>query len=155
MPSNEALELIEQVLNEGRFKDAYISKTREKENDLDIAIANNNIYKVNELLRLYKQAKKFLEDAKTKEKTKDGSHYWTLPNWLIALLVPVEGIAINACINSKKTKFTDQEIGRIEEAFDRCIAKAEAFLAEDFTDNKTKHEAAMILIEALNTLLNE
>lgn len=69
--------------------------------------------------------------------------------------MPIGGTLINAWSTSKKTKFSDEEIGKMEELFDKCIAKAEAFLAKDFTDNKTKHEAACILVEALNTLLNE
>lgn len=156
MSNNKAVKLIEQVLNEGRFKDTYIDLTSVKNAELDAAIAKNDIYRVTELLKVYKKAKKFLEEAKRKEKTQDRSHYWEIPNWILTLLLPIGGTLINVWSTSKKTKFSDEEISKMEEIFDKCIAKAEAFLAEDFIDDKkTKHEAACILIEALNTLLNE
>ena len=100
--SNEAVSLVEQVLNEGRFRDKAINVAKNSEYDLENAIKTNDTKKVKRLAELYTRALNFIREAKSQ---KNVNKYWSLPNWLIFLIVPFPlSAGVNAIINKDKTK---------------------------------------------------
>ena len=142
MASEKAVKLINKVLNEGRFHDKDIEVAdKSAKDDLEAALKDKDIKKLRDLRAKYEKALKYIEEAKTKKYVADGK-YWEAPEWIIAIS-PV-GAGITAYLSSRKTKFTKDELEKMEESLKKAQAKVEEFFAKE---KEATHEAAVKLIE--------
>lgn len=125
-----AVKLIEQVLKEGRYQDNAIVKAKVKaEYDLDKAIENGDEKTVKKLKDQYEKARSLIRAARGKKKLPDGKHYWEVPEWLLFLLAPWPlSSAIITYTSSQKTKFTDEELDKIDDTLKKAIEKCDKFL---------------------------
>lgn len=125
-----AVKLIEQVLKEGRYQDNTIKKAEVKaEYDLDKAIENGDEKTVKKLKAQYEKARGLIKAARGKKKLPDGKHYWEVPEWLLFLLAPWPiSSGIITYTTSQKTKFTDEELDKIDATLEKAIEKCDKFL---------------------------
>lgn len=125
-----AVKLIEQVLKEGRYQDKSIEKAEVKaEYDLDEAIEEDDEKRVKKLKAQYEKARGLIKAARGKKKLPDGKHYWEVPEWLLFLLAPWPiSSGIITYTTSQKTKFTDEELDKIDATLEKAIEKCDKFL---------------------------
>ena len=127
-----AVKLIEQVLKEGRYQDNAIKKAEVKaEYDLDKAIEEDDEKRVKKLKAQYEKARGLIKAARGKKKLPDGKHYWEVPEWLLFLLAPWPlSSGIITYTTSQKTKFTDEELDKIDATLEKAIEKCDKFLED-------------------------
>ena len=125
-----AVKLIEQVIKEGRYQDNAIKKAEVKaEYDLDKAIEEDDEKRVKKLKAQYEKARGLIKAARGKKKLPDGKHYWEVPEWLLFLLAPWPiSSGIITYTTSQKTKFTDEELDKIDATLEKAIEKCDKFL---------------------------
>lgn len=148
MASEKAVKLINKVLNEGRFHDKDIEVAdKSVKDDLETALKDKDIKKLRDLRARYEKALKYIEEAKTLKHVENGK-YWEAPEWILAVLSTIVlspvGAAITAYMSSRKTKFTKDELEKMEESLKKAHAKVEEFFAKE---KEATHEAAVKLIE--------
>ncbi len=130
------------VIKEGRIKDNYIKNTKKNvDANLDIAISNNDTKEIIEIKNKCIKALKYINDSK---KMKTVKEYYSLPEWILRLLLYCVGIIWIDLDFRGKTKFTKEELVKIEKELNKALDKCNDYI----DDHKIKHENAYILTEA-------
>lgn len=159
MASEKAIKLVNQVVMEGRFHDKTIDKAKIKaEYNLDVAIDQKDTAKVKKLRSQYAKGLKYVQEARSKKYTATGK-YWAAPEWLLFLLVPF-GWAISTYLSSEKTKFSADDLDRIEETLTKAIEKCDDFLngkkeEDKKEDEEISQEAALLIETALKSVIGK
>lgn len=136
-------------VNEGMMSDNYIKKTKEKvDYNLDLAIKNNDKKTVEDIREKCIKAIRYVEATKSM-RTVD--HYFDLPEWILRFLLYCIGIIWIKVDLRGKTKFTEEEILKIEKELKDALKKCNKFLKIE----EVKKESVIVHSSKSPLIINE
>ena len=136
-------------VNEGMMSDKYIKKTKEKiDYSLDKAIENNDKKAVEDIREKCIKAIRHVEATKSM-RTVD--HYFDLPEWILRFLLYCIGIIWVKIDLRGKTKFTEEEILKIEKELKDALKKCNKFLKIE----EVKKESVIVHSSKNPLIINE
>lgn len=136
-------------VNEGMMSDKYIKKTKEKiDYSLDKAIENNDKKAVEDIREKCIKAIRHVEATKSM-RTVD--HYFDLPEWILRFLLYCIGIIWIKVDLRGKTKFTEEEILKIEKELKDALKKCNKFLKIE----EVKKESVIVHSSKNPIIINE
>lgn len=136
-------------VNEGMMSDKYIKKTKEKiDYSLDKAIENNDKKVVEDIREKCIKAIRHVEATKSM-RTVD--HYFDLPEWILRFLLYCIGIIWIKVDLRGKTKFTEEEILKIEKELKDALKKCDKFLKIE----EVKQEVTLVHSSKNPLIINE
>ena len=144
-------------VNEGMMSDKYIKKTKEKiDYNLDKAIKNNDKKTVEDIREKCIKAIRHVEATKSM-RTVD--HYFDLPEWILRFLLYCIGIIWIKVDLRGKTKFTEEEIIKIEKELNDALKKCNKFLKIEEVKKESvivhSSKSPIILNEGLKDIVNK
>lgn len=136
-------------VNEGMMSDKYIKKTKEKiDYSLDKAIESNDKKAVEDIREKCIKAIRHVEATKNM-RTVD--HYFDLPEWILRFLLYCIGIIWIKIDLRGKTKFTEEEILKIEKELKDALKKCNKFLKIE----EVKKESVIVHSSKNPLIINE
>lgn len=139
------------------MSDKYIKKTKEKiDYNLDNAIKNNDKKAVEDIREKCIKAIRHVEATKSMRTV---NHYFDLPEWILRFLLYCIGIIWIKVDLRGKTKFTEEEILKIEKELKDALKKCNKFLKiEEVKQEVTlvhSSENPIIINEGLKDIVNK